>query len=162
MNKDGQLFVETFSNKILNKRYIYSLLNNGREFYKNSINEITLKNTLNIKNIKNVNSALIKGKQSKAHSFLNILYGDNNKYYFEFLKISSDSDNIYYTPKNELKKLNILSNSNSLFGLSNKLLFFSYFNREEDSYYLKLIKGSINLFNSNTFNISYNYTQFTK
>ena len=31
VNKFGQLFIETFSNKKSNKRYIYSLLNNGRE-----------------------------------------------------------------------------------------------------------------------------------
>ena len=51
VNKNGQLFVETISNKMSNKRYIYSLLNNGREFYENSINEITLekKLLLNIK-----------------------------------------------------------------------------------------------------------------
>jgi hypothetical protein len=37
--EEGQLFVQTFSNKNTNKRYIYSLLNNGREFYPNSINQ---------------------------------------------------------------------------------------------------------------------------
>jgi len=39
VDEDGQLFVETFSKKNPNKRYIYSLLNNGREFYKNSVNQ---------------------------------------------------------------------------------------------------------------------------
>ena len=32
VDEDGQLFIETFSNKTSNKRYIYSILNNGREF----------------------------------------------------------------------------------------------------------------------------------
>ena len=105
VNKDGQLFVETFSNKISNKRYIYSLLNNGREFYENSINEITLEKKL--LNIKNMNSISLKSKYGKT--LLNIFYGDNNSYYFEYLNISSYANKIYYKPKEDLKNLKILS-----------------------------------------------------
>ena len=152
VNKDGQLFVETFSNKISNKRYIYSLLNNGREFYENSINEITLEKKL--LNIKNMNSISLKSKYGKT--LLNIFYGDNNSYYFEYLNISSYANKIYYKPKEDLKNLKILSNINSLFRLSNTKLFFSYFTRENDSYYLKLIAGLINIYSSYSFNIDYN------
>ena len=155
--EDGQLFVETFSKINPNKRYIYSLLNNGREFYENSINEInTLQNSLNIKNM---NSIILKSE--KDYFLLNILYGDDNNY-FELLNISPDSNN-YYKPNEDLLNLKILSNVNSLFKLSNNLLFFSYFTRDKiilsETYYFKLMRGSIYL-KSDSFNITYKDIQF--
>ena len=104
-----------------------------------------------------MNIILSRGK--KSHSLLNILYGENNNY-FELLKITSDSNNSYYKPKENLNNLKILSNINSLFSLSNSNLFFSYFTRDNDTYYLKVLKGTINIFSSNSFNIAYNDTQF--
>ena len=158
VDEDGQLFVETFSNKNSNKRYIYSLLNNGREFYTNSINEIiSLQNSLNIKNMNS-----IIHRVEKEHFLLNILYGENNNY-FELLNISSDSNNNYYQPNEDLMNLKILSNINSFFKLSNNLLFFSYFARDKnyliEKYYIKLIRGTINL-SSNSFDIAYKDLEF--
>jgi len=157
VDEDGQLFVESFSNRNSNKRYIYSLLNNGREFYNSSINEISLQNSLNIKNM---NSIILRVE--KEPFLLNILYGESNNY-FELLNISSDSNNNYYKPNEDLINLKILSNVNSLFKLSNNLLFFSYFARDKiiisDTYYLTIIRGTLNLF-SDSFNIDYKDTQF--
>ena len=158
VDEDGQLFIETFSNKNSNKRYIYSLLNNGREFYTNSINEITtLQNSLNIKNM---NSIIIRDEEK--YFLLNALYGENSNY-FELLNISSESNNNYYKPNEDLMNLKILSNVNSLFKLSNNLLFYSYFTRDKniliEKYYLKILKGTINLF-SDSFDITYEDTQF--
>jgi len=158
VDEDGQLFIETFSNKTSNKRYIYSLLNNGREFYTNSINEImTLENSLNTKNM---NSIILRIEE--GHFLLNIFYGESNNY-FELLNISSNSNNNYYKPNENLMNLKILSNVNSLFKLSNNLLFFSYFTRDInillEKYHLKLIRGTIK-FLSDSFDITYKDTLF--
>jgi len=163
VNKNGQLFVEAFSNTKSQKRYIYSLLNNGREHYENSINEITLENTLNIKNIKKMNT--IPCKNLYGRSLFNILYNDNNNYYFEYVNISSNPNKTYYPPNEDLNNLNILSNVNPLFTLSSKLVLFSYFTRKDDIYYLNLIRGEIKTFSNRSIDyvyISYNYTQSIK
>ena len=82
--------------------------------------------------------------------------------YFELLNISSYSNNKYYKPKEDLMNLKILSNINSLFMLSNNILFFSYYTRDKniliEKYYLKLLRGTINL-DSDSFNIAYKDTQ---
>ena len=122
VNKYGQLFVETFSNKKSNKRYIYSLISNGREYFENSIKEITLENSL--LNIKNMNSIVLGSEKNQL--LLNILYGVNNNY-FELLNISSDSNNNnYFKPNEDLMNFKILSNTNSLLRLSNSIFLFSY------------------------------------
>jgi len=158
VNKYGQLFIEVFSNKYSNKRYIYSLLNNGRELYENSINEITVEKE--ILNIKNMNSILFKG--NNGHTLLNILYSDNINY-FELLNIAYNANKNFYESKQDLNNLNILSNINSIFSLSNGGFFLSYFTRDNDSYNLKIIRGINQIIKKNSdylFNIIYNDTQF--
>ena len=148
VNKFGQLFIETFSNKKSNKRYIYSLLNNGREYFENSIKEITLENSL--LNIKNMNSIVLGSEQNLL--FLNILYGENNNY-FELLNISSYSNNNYYKPNDDLMNFKILSNMNSLLRLSNSIFLFSYYTHSK---YLSTIRFSVTYY-SKTFRFVYKY-----
>ena len=107
-----------------------------------------------------MNSIILRIKNE--NSLLNIFYGESNNY-FELLNITSNSNNNYYKPNGNLMNLKILSNVNSLFKLSNNLLFFSYFTRDLnivlEKYYLKLIRGTRNLL-SDSFDIAYEDTQF--
>ena len=149
VNKYGQLFVETFSNKKSNKRYIYSLISNGREYFENSIKEITLENSL--LNIKNMNSIVLGSEKNQL--LLNILYGVNNNY-FELLNISSDSNNNnYFKPNEDLMNFKILSNTNSLLRLSNSIFLFSYYTHSK---YLNALRFSVTYI-SNTFRFIYKY-----
>ena len=100
-----------------------------------------------------MNSIVLRDEKDKF--LLNILYGDDNNY-FELLNISSESNNSYYKPNEDLMDLKIISNINSLFKLSNNLLVFSYYSKEFIIKYLKIARVTINLI-SDIFYINYKY-----
>ena len=150
VDENGQLYIVSSKDSI-NYRYVYALLNNGRNFYKDSpIHKYYFNNSINT----NISNSIIINSNNEKY-FLNIIFGDYN---FEILDLSSEnlSNNIYKSSISTIQnELYINSHINPLFKLNGEenFIFGFYNNYTSNNYEIVLLKGSISV---KTGEISYN------
>ena len=142
IDDDGELFIESSSIDKSKKRYVAGLFSNGRNYFQESnIKVYSLSEEIK----RRTGNSLVISSNNKKY-LLSIYYDSDG--YFELLDLTSiDSPNNLLKKADKTLDNSIKSNINSLFKLKNEnFFFFAYlYHNIFFTYYLTLIKGSINV-----------------